>query len=263
MAIRTEAELEAQIANTRSLISNLIVDNDTGEIGAGDMRTVLTTALETIMDLVDSVAYTAMQMAGGVSEARVGEIISTFMAAAITGNTETRVTVTYNPSTMKLNFVVPDMSGGGGGLTLAEVIAAVQVGTTEVSGVILSRTETATEVTLDLAVPSALTHLRYFGWSDDNAITQAEMLAGNTSQTDEGTLPARVSNGYPFFAVPQDVGFPTELYIGANSRNAIAPTVVQQAGTIDDGGGEPHLIGVWRRLQVPALGGTTIRLGYN
>ena len=103
-------------------------------------------------------------------------------------------------------------------------------------------------------------HTRYFGWSDDRVIETADLTAAAESDDNSGVLPARTANGYLFFAVPENIGFPASVSIN-NGPNQIA-AFEELADTVDDDGGVAHLIGVTRRLQGPAVAGDPIELGY-
>ena len=142
MAIRTEPQLEAQIATLRQQIATLLPDNSSKQISALDVRTVLSSALNTIMDLVDSVSYTASIMAGGLNATQVNALIATAFTDAVTNNTETLITVEYVSG--KLNFVADvQAGGGGGGLSTAQVNALIAAALTDA---VSSNTETGITV---------------------------------------------------------------------------------------------------------------------
>ena len=107
------------------------------------------------------------------------------------------------------------------------------------------------------------THTRYVGWVDDilSDVTEAEILAGVSSMTDVLGIPARATNGYLFFAVPQSVGYPGSLIIGANPTNQL-PAFQQQVDVIDVNGTN-HIVGVNPNLLNPAaVAGQNMTLGY-
>ena len=106
------------------------------------------------------------------------------------------------------------------------------------------------------------THTRYFGWSADRTISMSDLAGANTSLTNAGTLPAQSQNAYIWFAVPQSVGYPTQLFLDGGSRDNI-PHFEQLPGTVNDSGGEAHYIGISYDLQIAALGGRAIEIGYN
>ena len=118
----------------------------------------------------------------------------------------------------------------------------------------------AARVTVLEAAGAVGTHTRYFGWSDDNVIATADFAAAETSSTNMGTLPARAANGYIWFAVPETEGYPTSIMVGGFPQNIV--NYPQQAGTVDDAGGEPHLVGVSSRVQFSGLAGEDIEVVY-
>ena len=104
-------------------------------------------------------------------------------------------------------------------------------------------------------------HTRYFGWSDDRVIATADFGAAGMSSSNVGTLPQRATNGYIWFAVPETAGYPSSLHIDNGPIDQIA-VYVQQAGTVDDLNGQPHLVGVSFDIQGSVLSGQEIELGY-
>ena len=76
-------------------------------------------------------------------------------------------------------------------------------------------------------------HDRYFGWAGDREIDAGDFAASttNSSSTDEGEWQATATNAYPWFAVPEDVGFPTGLYRASNPINQIV-FFPEQAATV-------------------------------
>ena len=104
------------------------------------------------------------------------------------------------------------------------------------------------------------THTRYFGWSDDQVIAPADFAAAATSSTNMGNLPARSANGYIWFAVPETEGYPTSIMVSGFPQDIV--NYPQQAGTVDDSNGEPHLVGVSSRIQFSGLAGEAIEVVY-
>ena len=104
-------------------------------------------------------------------------------------------------------------------------------------------------------------HTRYFGWSDDRVIETADFAAASMSRSNVGTLPQRTTNGYIWFAVPEAAGYPASLHVDNGPIDQIA-VYVQQAGTVDDLNGDPHLVGVSFDIQGAVLSGQEIELGY-
>ena len=62
--------------------------------------------------------------------------------------------------------------------------------------------------------------------------------------------------------MPQSVGYPTQLFLDGGARDNI-PHFEQLPGTVNDSGGEAHYIGISYDLQIAALGGRAIEIGYN
>ena len=104
-------------------------------------------------------------------------------------------------------------------------------------------------------------HTRYFGWSDDRVIATADFGAAGMSSSNVGSLPQRATNGYIWFAVPEAAGYPSSLHVDNGPIDQIA-VYVQQAGTVDDLNGQPHLVGVSFDIQGAVLSGQEIELGY-
>ena len=81
------------------------------------------------------------------------------------------------------------------------------------------------------------------------------------SSSNVGTLPQRATNGYIWFAVPEAAGYPASLHVDNGPIDQIA-VYVEQAGTVDDLNGQPHLAGVSFDIQGSVLSGQEIELGY-
>ena len=114
-----------------------------------------------------------------------------------------------------------------------------------------------TDPSIELAMGD---HTRYFGWSDDRVIDTADFSTAATSSSNVGSLPQRATNGYIWFAVPEAAGYPASLHIDNGPIDQIA-VYVQQAGTMDDLNGQPHLVGVSFDIQTLRLSGQEIELG--
>ena len=67
-------------------------------------------------------------------------------------------------------------------------------------------------------------HARYVGWSDDRVIATADFAAANSAMTTTSSCRPRATNGYIWFAVPEDIGYPTDLHIAGGMRTRSAPT---------------------------------------
>ena len=104
-------------------------------------------------------------------------------------------------------------------------------------------------------------HARYVGWSDDRVIATADFATANSAMDNDLELPARSTNGYIWFAVPEDIGYPTDLHIAGGMRDALG-AYERLSGTVDDDNGDPHIIGVSFQLQTSALAGEPFVLGY-
>ena len=109
--------------------------------------------------------------------------------------------------------------------------------------------------------PLTSDHARFFGWSDDRLIEAADFSGAATSDSNVGTLPARATNGFIWFAVPVAAGYPTSLHINSGPINQLA-VFVQQSGTVDDANGNPHIVGVSFDIQSFVLADEQIELGY-
>ena len=118
---------------------------------------------------------------------------------------------------------------------------------------------TETYKVLQVDPPPAQQPLRYWGWADDTNITTQQLANANTSEADEGRLPRRLENGYIFFAVPEERGFPDRIYL----QQRDASHYFQQQGPINSPTGDPYLVGVTRRLQAQLLSEHAIRLEYD
>ena len=102
---------------------------------------------------------------------------------------------------------------------------------------------------------------RYFGWSDDRSIVTADFADATTSGTNTGDLPARSDNGYIWFAVEEALGWPESLLIAGSPRNQISH-YSRQSGTVGDADGHAHIVGISFDLQVAALGGEEVEIGF-
>ena len=105
-------------------------------------------------------------------------------------------------------------------------------------------------------------HKRYIGWSDDVAVTQAELDVAVSFNSDVLTVPTRVANGYLWFSVPDSEGYPDSLIRQGNPTNQIS-FFAEQAGMLT-AEGDDYLVGLNPNLLNPAsLSGQTITLGYS
>ena len=109
--------------------------------------------------------------------------------------------------------------------------------------------------------PVTSDHTRYFGWSDKRLIETAEFSFASTSESNEGLLPQRATDGYIWFAVPEAAGYPATLHLNAGPIDQLS-VFVRQAGTVDDLNGDPQIVGVSFNIQTAALSGEEIELGY-
>ena len=64
-------------------------------------------------------------------------------------------------------------------------------------------------------------HYRYAGWSDDGVITQAELDAAAQFTGDVLTVPQRATNGYFFFGVDLDPGYPDSILLDGNATDQL------------------------------------------
>ena len=105
-------------------------------------------------------------------------------------------------------------------------------------------------------------HPRYFGWSVDRDIETADFAAANTSQTDTGTWPATAINAYPWVAVPEDQGAPTQLFRGANPINQIQFFDRRPAGTVDDVMNDAYIVIVSQSQLTASVDERPVRIGH-
>ena len=80
------------------------------------------------------------------------------------------------------------------------------------------------------------THNRYVGWSDDVVIAAADLQNAAVFTSDVLTIPARVANGYLWFAVDDDVGYPDSLIISTNQVTNQISFYEERANPINFGG---------------------------
>ena len=103
-------------------------------------------------------------------------------------------------------------------------------------------------------------HSLYVGWSDDRLIATADLTAAADADDVSVAIPARATNGYLFVATLETNGSPSSLVIGTG-RNQIG-AFPQQTGTVNDAGGDAHLVFVSSRLQAPGIAGLTLTIAY-
>ena len=131
---------------------------------------------------------------------------------------------------------------GGSGITLAQALAALQVDQTPVGHLRVGLIKTLTQATYGLESVAVHTLTRYAAASANNVFTEAEWLAGNTSDTAAITFPATSANHFKGFAIPaseaslssiQQVGNPFD------ERGSFLPAV-GDADVLVDIGSESH-----------------------
>ena len=104
------------------------------------------------------------------------------------------------------------------------------------------------------------THFRYAGWSDDGTIDQTELDAASQFTGDALLVPNRATNGYFFFGVDEDPGYPDSILIDGNPTNQIQAFVEQLARLTREG--NTVIIGVSASDLSAATSGRTWTLGY-
>ena len=104
------------------------------------------------------------------------------------------------------------------------------------------------------------THYRYAGWSDDGVIDQAELDAAAQFTGDVLTVPNRATNGYFFFGVDLDPGYPDSILLDGNATNQITNFLEQTAQLAREG--NTVIIGISTADLSAALSGRTWTLGY-
>ena len=103
------------------------------------------------------------------TDSQINALIQAALAAAVEGNVETRITVTY--ANGRFNYVVADQGGGGGtGVPLAQALAAILAG----SGITVDRT-TPNQITISSTGGSSAT-------IPDDSISYEKILATTTAQ---------------------------------------------------------------------------------
>ena len=106
------------------------------------------------------------------------------------------------------------------------------------------------------------THNRYVGWSDDVVIAAADLQNAAVFTTDVLTIPARVANGYLWFAVDDGIGYPDSLIISTNQVTNQISAYQERANPITFGGVD-YVVGINPNFLNPAhVGGATMTLGY-
>ena len=120
-------------------------------------------------------------------------------------------------------------------------------------------------VTLEAFHMSVGTHTRYFGWKTTRNIVTADLDATlarvNSSTSNVGEWPATAVAAYPWVAVPMDAGEPTQLFRPPNPVNQISG-FPRQTGTVDDGGGVPHIVLVSQAQLTISTNTRPVTLGY-
>ena len=104
------------------------------------------------------------------------------------------------------------------------------------------------------------THFRYAGWSDDGTIDQAELDAASQFTGDALLVPNRATNGYFFFGVDEDPGYPDSILLDGNPTNQIQAFVEQPARLMREG--NTVIIGISASDLSAAISGRTWTLGY-
>ena len=105
------------------------------------------------------------------------------------------------------------------------------------------------------------THNRYIGWSDDTMVNVGELIGAAVFTSDVMTIPSRSVNGYLWFSVDEDPGYPDSLAFQGNPTNQL-PFYLEQMGPLHLNGVD-YVVGLNPNLLSPAnLVGKTITLGY-
>ena len=103
------------------------------------------------------------------------------------------------------------------------------------------------------------THFRYAGWSDDSAISSAELANAAEFTSDVIRVPARATNGWFFAAFLESEPIPTSVYIDGNPTNVIQ-AFLRQAGLLTRAGAS-YAILVSSAEQSSTLAGRTYTFG--
>ena len=240
-SVARDSELAAAVANLRG-----------GVEAAYDTLKELADARITGVSLSGGTLSLARPVGGAITvnlsglsrtDAQINQLIQTALQAAVTGNTETRIAVTY--SSGKYNFVVPE------GVTLAQALAAIMAG----DGIRVDRS-TANQITISASgqvIPPSSGD-SYCGTSEDSAITETEAQAGTSGESNALAIPAYSGARHVFFLRPAAQGAITTVYLYAsghrntqNQRTAFTPITV----TV---GGASH-VGVVSREALTGAGG--------
>ena len=131
---------------------------------------------------------------------------------------------------------------GGSGITLAQMFAALDFNATPVGSVRMTLDKTATLATYGLESVSVHTLTRYAASSPDNAFSENEWLAGNTSMTEDIEFPATTAAHYKGFAIPASEVSLTVIQQTGNPFNERANYLpaIGGADVLVDIGGESH-----------------------
>ena len=114
-------------------------------------------------------------------------------------------------------------------------------------------------------VSPILLGIRYVFWSPDRTAGDSDLAGAAGVRRNELTVPATSVPGYLCFAVPAGDGFPRSLrYVVGNvfGRNQIL-SFPEQAGFVQDPGGDDYRAGVSRREHVADVGGERFRLEFS
>ena len=103
------------------------------------------------------------------------------------------------------------------------------------------------------------THFRYAGWSDDSAISSAELANAAEFTSDVIRVPARATNGWFFAAFLESEPIPTSVYIDGNPTNVIQ-AFLRQAGLLTRAGAS-YAVLVSSAEQSATLAGRTYTFG--
>lgn len=106
-------------------------------------------------------------------------------------------------------------------------------------------------------------HRRYLGWSDDTSIAPVDLQGAAVFTSDVLTIPSRTANGYLWFAVDEDPGYPDSLIVSTNPVTNQLAFYQRQSGALLFGSAN-YIVGVNPNLLNPArLVGARITLGYS
>ena len=261
--IARDTEVAAAVANLRAGVAAAYDTLD--ELADALVQTVSVRNGMIVLTRMDGSEVTGDATALARTDTQINALIQAALQAAVVGNTETGISVTYNADGT-LDFVVT--GGGGGGVTLAQALAAVLAGT----GIAIDRS-TPNEITISSTTqggggtPPVVAHSRYVTVTPTDVVAAADFTGdhGASSDDDDLILPTFTENSYLTFAYLESRAAPT--FIGVkNGQNQIGG-FLQLAAAYNVTIGETEYV-LWQHVDgngesevvYPVLSGTEWRI---